>query len=180
MSRPPPPAGGRGRTIVVSSLEEVEALEAGVRGAAEAMHAALGALLAGEEPLEVVRAIKFGNLGFDPLDPSRPLNPIDQVHRTFAILTTLRAAAHLLREHPEHAPYHLGFGGAAGPDVASADGVVVAETVAVASPIGNNKLEFDLGRMRDSAAPMRYLFYHAAEGAGVVEDDQVRVVAVEL
>lgn len=172
---PPTPT----RTVVVSSLREVEALEVAVRGAAEGLRAAL-AEVASTDPLEVVRALKYGAVGRDPLEPGRALNAIDQVQRTFAALVTIRGAAHLLRAHPEHAPYRLHFGSASEPDIRSDDGEVVAETVAVVSPVGNRKLEFDLGRMRENRARHRYLFYHAHDAAGAPSDAGVRVVPVDL
>jgi hypothetical protein len=169
--RPPP--------IVIASVDEARALERTVRASAEAAREALAALLRERGAVDAFRAMKFGEAGFDPFDPRRRRNLLEQVHQTVAHLTALRGAEHLLRRHPEHAPYRLNLGTSSTPDLESADGAVVAEVVAVHTPAGNGKVASDLARLRASPARHRYLFCHAAEDAPI-EDAEVEIVSVTL
>jgi hypothetical protein len=172
-------ADGR-RRIAVASPAEAAALEARVRAAADAAARTLGALLAGTPALDVFRALKFRAVGCDPLDAGRPHNLLQQVHQTFAWLVAVRGVAHLLRSHPDHAPYYINAGTSAQPDIESEDGCVVAEVVAVVTPRNNGKLQSDLARLRARTAPLRYLFYYAEEDRGTVSDPDIAVVAIDL
>lgn len=169
-----------GAPITLASLEDTRALEQRVRASAAAAAAAIADLLASGDPVEAFRAMKFRRVGFDPLDPTRPANVIEQIHQTFPYLTSVRAVEYLLEHHPRHAPYTLSFGASPGPDVVSHDGEVAAETVAVITPKNNNKVAFDLQRMRDSTATHRYLFYYAEEDVGTLQDAEITIVAVTL
>ena len=161
-------------------MEEVGEIERRIRASAAQACAALAALLAAESPLDAMRGIKFRRMGFDPLDPGQPRNVMQQIHQTFAYLVSLRGAAHLLAHHPQHAPYRLTFGAHPGPDIVSVDGAVAAEVSAAITPRNNNKIASDIGKMRESEAEHRYVFYYAEEDAGTVRDPDVTVVAVAL
>jgi hypothetical protein len=103
---------------------------------------------------------------------------MQQVHQTFAFLAAIRGVEQLLRWHPDHAPFRVDVSAGAGPNIVSADGQVVAETLAIISPVNNNKLKSDVERMRASTARHRYVFYYAEQGDEVVEARDVGVVAV--
>ena len=98
------------RRITVAEIGDVQALEARVRAAATSAARALTALLARDEPLAVLHALKFRRIGFQPLHPERAHNLLEQVHQTFAYLAAVRGLEHLLRGHPEHAPIPHGTG----------------------------------------------------------------------
>jgi hypothetical protein len=166
--------------IELASLAEAQELEGRIRLSAAEACAALSALLRGEESLDVLRAIKFRRIGFDPLDPERPLNLVEKVHQTFTYLVSLRGVEYLLLHHPEHAPFRLNLGTLPGSDIISADGVVAAEVFAAVTPQNNNKLASDIARMRSSWAACRYVFYYAEVDGGTVTDPEVTIVSVEL
>lgn len=163
--------------VTIATIDDARALERRVRASASRACATLSALLSSEPPLEVFRAMKFRRVGFVPTDAERPANLMQQVHQTFAFVAAIRGVEQLLRWHPDHAPYRVDVSAGAEPNIVSVDGQVVAETLAIISPVNNNKLKSDVDRMRASSARHRYVFYYAEQGGDVVEAD-VRVVAV--
>jgi hypothetical protein len=70
--------------------------------------------------------LRFTEAGQDPL-ADRPLNLIEQLNQTFTYLASFSAAEYLLKIHPEHSPFVINLGTSPGSDVASKDGLVIAE-----------------------------------------------------
>ena len=167
-------------TVEISQSSELPVLEADIRRAAASMIDALCDAAAQHDPIDVLRAIKFRGVGFDPLNPTRPLNIIEQVNQTFTYLVSLRAVEYLLREHPESAPFRLNLGARAGTDIESADGQVVAEVFAAVRPNNNDKMRKDIARVRMSTAPHRYVFFYAEEVGTIPPTSDIRIVQVSL
>lgn len=143
----------------ISNAAEVQELRGTILASAERAIAALKALLDGETAIGVFEQVRFEPVGYDPLDPSRGLNLVEQVNQTFTYLATLEATEWLLQEHPNAAPFVLKLGTASGPDIASAEGHVAAEVFAAVTPQNNRKLASDLEKVARMAATYRYVFF---------------------
>ena len=164
------------------TAESVHAFENQVRIAARACVEALRALVDNEEPMAVLSAMKFNQIGQDPLQPGVPLNLIEQVNQTFTYLVTAAAAKALLLAHPESAPFEANLGTASGTDIESvAHPKVAAEVFAAVSPANNQKLKQDIAKVQAVKADHRYVFYCSpgAHDEGKVPGD-VRVIRFEV
>lgn len=54
--------------------------------------------------------MKFGGVGFDPLNSNRALNIIEQINQSFTYLASFYALEVLFTEYPELAPFRLNLG----------------------------------------------------------------------
>ena len=63
--------------------------------------------------------MKFGGVGFDPLNPKRTLNIIEQINQSFTYLASFYALEVLFTEYAELAPFRLNLGTAPGSDIES-------------------------------------------------------------
>lgn len=111
-----------------------------------------------DEPMALLRALKFTTAGYHPLD-GHPLNFIEQVNQTWTFVTAIVATRLLLELHPDAQGFSLAPGASASQalDIMSlAESVVGAETCAVTHPKSNNKLARDLDKL--TARPERYRY----------------------
>jgi hypothetical protein len=148
------------KSRILRTREEATELEAAVRNAAAVAVGDLKRLVSKADPLRVLEALKFERSGRDPLDPSRPLNLIEQLNQTFTYLGSVRAVQFLFDEHPEAAPFRLNLGTASGSDVESVDGSVAAEVFAAVAPGNNRKLAKDVEKVRSTRAEHKYVFFY--------------------
>lgn len=173
------------KTREVGSHEELKPLAEHISSSAERAVRNLEALCRDEDPVTVLKRIKFETVGFDPLG-ERKLNLIEQVNQTFTYLASLKAAAYLLEKHPVHAPYKLNLGTVSGSDVESRDGKVAAEVFAAVAPTNNRKLAKDLEKVAATRAKHRYVFHacpgydEPAERAGPGKHSKVTVVSLGM
>lgn len=160
----------------IRTRDEAAELELALASAAEAAVADLAALVSRSHPLDVLEALKFQRFGRDPLDPTRPLNLIEQLNQTFTYLVSVRAVEFLFEEHPEAAPFRLNLGTAPGSDVESVHGSVAAEVFAAVAPNNNRKLAKDVAKVRATPAAHKYVFFYCpGEFERQVRDDVVIV-----
>jgi hypothetical protein len=111
------------------------------------------------DPMSLLRAIRFDPVGHDPLT-GEPLNIVEQLNQTFTILVTLRAIERLFELHPDAGGYHLALGTSSGRDIESVkEGLVAAEAFSATSPASNQKLKKDLMRLETDPAQHRYVFF---------------------
>jgi len=143
---------------IVESPESLAGLEAQINASAKAAAKALSESLGRDAPLEVLRRMKYQTVGTDPLE-ERPLNLVEQINQTFTYLATFQGVRYLFRKHPDRAPFIINLGTAAGPDIRSRDGSVVAEVFAAVSPRSNRKLSKDLKKLSVLSAEHKYVFY---------------------
>ena len=101
------------------TVEAVQVFKEQVRHAAREAVGALRTIAESEEPLAVLNALKFKQIGYDPLQPDVPLNLIEQVNQTVTYLVTAAAVKSLLLVHPQSAPFETNLGTAAGSDIES-------------------------------------------------------------
>lgn len=103
--------------------------------------------------------MKFGGIGFDPLNSNRALNIIEQINQSFTYLASFYALEVLFTEHPELAPFRLNLGTAPGSDIESECGELAAEVFAAVAPTSNQKLKKDINKVLESNAKLKFVFF---------------------
>ena len=140
-----------------------------------------------DDPLDLLRKMKFEEIGFDPIDGHK-LNLIEQVNQTWTYAVALAAAAKLLELHPDADGFKIAPG-ARMPiplDIMSRrEGFVGAETFAAVDPHNNHKLERDLLKMAQRTEQYRYVFFCSPKFPGLqripkLETSSVQVWSVEV
>ena len=160
---------------LVSSINELDSLEATIASAAHATAERLARELSGSDALGAMARLKFAPTGCDPLDLERSLNFVEQLNQSFTYLASIEATRWLFRQHPDHAPFILSLGTSPGSDIASADGAVVAEVFAATHPDSNNKMRKDIQKVRATTATHRYVFY-LSPVPSTMRDDDVTII----
>ena len=169
------------KTRKFAKLTDTNALEDEIRLASECARSALRRLVEqSDDALQVLGAIKFDKIGRDPLDPTRPLNLIEQVNQTFTALVSVRAVKYLFDHHPEAAPFRVNLGTAAGSDIESLEGSVAAEVFSATHPESNQKLKKDIARVSAVSAKHRYVFFHCPGDHAWTTDGEVKVIRLGL
>ena len=117
------------------------------------------------DPMEALRAMKFEQIGFNPLDGT-PLNLIEQLNQTFHDLASFAAASYLLEHFPQCAGLRLAPQFKAGSDIVSImPGLVAAEVFAAVRPVNNGKLRKDAQRVEKTSAEHRFVFFYSPDDA---------------
>lgn len=164
----------------ISKPSEIRELRAAILSAADLAVSKLKALLEDASSIGVFKRIRFHKVGCDPLDPSRPLNLVEQLNQTFTYLTTLEAAEWLLARHRRAAPFVLNLGTTGGPDIVSADKQVVAEVFAAVRPQNNGKLRKDINKVAKIPATYRYAFFACPNESAVPTVADVNGIPVTI
>ena len=103
--------------------------------------------------------MKFGGIGFDPLDSKRELNIVEQINQSFTYLASFYALEILFTEYSELAPFRLNLGTAPGSDIESECGELAAEVFAAVAPTSNQKLKKDINKVLQSDAKLKFVFF---------------------
>jgi len=139
------------------------------------------------EPLDLLRQMKFEQVGFHPID-NRPLNLVEQINQTWTYAVALAAARQLLELHPDVGGFNVAPGAhmSLPLDIQSvAEGLVGAETFAAVNPRNNGKLAADLAKMASRPEAHRYVFFSSPLFPGSarlphLERDGIQVWSVEI
>ena len=103
--------------------------------------------------------MKFGGIGFDPLDSKRELNIVEQINQSFTYLASFYALEILFTEYPELAPFKLNLGTAPGSDIESECGRLAAEVFAAVAPTSNQKLKKDINKVLETNAELKFVLF---------------------
>ena len=87
--------------------------------------------------------MKFGVIGFDPLDSKCELNIVEQINQSFTYLASFYALEILFIDYSKLAPFRLNLGTALGSDIESECGGLTAEV----APTSNQKLKKDISKV---------------------------------
>ena len=110
-----------------------------------------------DDPMSVLRAMRFDTVGHDPLT-GEPLNVVEQLNQTFTILVTLRAIEQLFELHPDAGGFRLASGPAAAEIESVKERLVAAEVFSATRPTSNQKLKKDQMRLASDPAEYRTSF----------------------
>ncbi len=147
------------KSFTVENLDQVLELEATVKLSMEKATTQLILELDINNPISAFSKMKFGGVGFDPLDADRELNVIEQINQSFTYLASFYALEVLFSELPELAPYKLNLGTAPGSDIESTCGKLAAEVFASVTPSNNQKLKKDIDKVFATNAQFKYAFF---------------------
>jgi hypothetical protein len=143
------------RTIL--TFAEAEDIHAKL--AESAAHTAKWLAAQTDDPMSLLRAMRFETVGHDPLT-GEPLNVVEQLNQTFTILVTLRAIEQLFELHPDSGGFRLALGTSSGRDIESVkEHLVAAEVFSATRPTSNQKLKKDQMRLATDPALYRYVFF---------------------
>jgi hypothetical protein len=168
------------KTREFAVLSDLRSLEDEIRIASEGAMSAIQGLVQQGDPLALLEAVKFDKMGWDPMEPTRSLNFIEQVNQTFTALVSVRAVEYLFEHHPEAAPFRVNLGTAPGSGVESLDGSVAGEVFAATHPGSNGKLKKDIAEVAAVSAQHRYVFFHCPGDHATDVRDGVRVIPLAL
>jgi hypothetical protein len=141
----------------------------------------------GDDPLDILRRMKFEPVGFHPIH-GHVLNIVEQINQTWTYCVALAAARQLLLLHPDVGGFRLAPGAHAcqALDIMSvAEGCVGAETFAAVTPRNNGKLAADLKKLAMRPERHRYVFFMSPRYPGnerlpAFEQNGVQVWSVDV
>lgn len=147
------------KELIVRTSDEADELMAAVRASAGRAHAWIASQSG--DPLDLLRRMKFDQIGFHPLE-DRALNLIEQINQTWTFAVAIAAARQLLELHSDAGGFRLAPGAHASLELdimSEVEGYVGAETFAAVSPRNNGKLAADLAKLARRPERHRYVFF---------------------
>jgi len=152
------------KKIILTRDSDIEDYRENLRASAEKTQIQIAEIAGSESSLEFLFQLKFHALGCDPLNSSRPLNPIEQLNQTFTYLASLNGAEFLFARHPKVQQLTLNLGTRAGWDIETPEnGGIVAEVFAAVTPRNNRKLKNDIDKVSTAKAKHRYVLFMSPE-----------------
>ena len=145
-----------GKSFTVTSIDEVKRLEDIVLNS---MEKAANQLQSENNVRSLFFKMKFGGVGFDPLNPERELNLVEQINQSFTYLASFHALEVLFESHAEFSSYTLNLGTTPGSDIESSCGNLAAEVFASVTPTNNQKLNNDIDKVIKTNAKHKYAFF---------------------
>lgn len=147
------------KSFTVNDIKELEQLE---RKLYESMNNTLlqiSSEINASTSQRLFAKMKFGGVGFDPLNSNRELNIIEQIKQSFTYLASFYALEVLFTEYSELAPFGLNLGTASGSDIESECGELAAEVFASVTPTNNQKLKKDIDKVSGTEARLKFVFF---------------------
>jgi hypothetical protein len=141
------------------SAEDVEPHIERLQDAANKTQMRIRAFSGHNDGLMLLREMKFGKLGCDPLKTDCKWNLVEQISQTFTYLASFKAAEILFGWHPKLTELVLNLGTSSGTDIESECGGIAAEIFAATSPSSNGKLNKDIQKVSKTDAQYKYVFF---------------------
>lgn len=107
------------KSFIVNNINELEQLEQKLYESMDKSLLQMNSEINSDSSQTLFSKMKFGGIGFDPLDSDRALNIIEQINQSFTYLASFYALEILFTEYPELAPFRLNLGTAPGSDIES-------------------------------------------------------------
>ena len=147
------------KSFVVNDIRELEQLEQKLYESMDKTLLQINSDVSSISSQTLFSKMKFGGIGFDPLDSNRPLNIIEQINQSFTYLASFYALEVLFTEYPELASFQLNLGTAPGSDIESECGGLAAEVFAAVAPTSNQKLKKDINKVLATDAKLKFVFF---------------------
>ena len=147
------------KSFIVSNTDELARLEQTVLKSMDKTAAQIKSEISVSSSHALFVKMKFGGVGFDPLDLDRELNVIEQINQSFTYLASLYALEILFAKYPHLAPFRLNLGTAPGSDIESECGELTAEVFASVTPTNNQKLKNDIDKVMETNAKFKFAFF---------------------
>jgi len=148
------------KKITLTNSTKVAPFTTAIMDAADAAKERLLELSETRNGIQLLEAMKFEKVGYDPLDTERELNLVEQMNQSFTYLASFRAAEILFQRHEGLSELSLNLGTRAGSDIESleAEGIA-AEVFAATRPTSNGKLKKDIAKVAATDATHKYVFF---------------------
>ena len=147
------------KSFTVKDIEELKQLEQKLYESMDKTLSQISSEITSNSSQTLFSKMKFGGIGFDPLNSNRELNMIEQINQSFTYLASFYALEVLFIEYPELAPFRLNLGTAPGSDIESECGELAAEVFAAVAPTSNQKLKKDINKVLQSDAKLKFVFF---------------------
>lgn len=147
------------KSFIVNNINELEQLEQKLYESMDKSLLQINSEINSDSSQTLFSKMKFGGIGFDPLDSDRALNIIEQINQSFTYLASFYALEILFTEYPELAPFRLNLGTAPGSDIESECGELAAEVFAAVAPTSNQKLKKDINKVIKTDARLKFVFF---------------------
>ncbi len=147
------------KSFIVNNINELEQLEQKLYESMDKSLLQMNSEINLDSSQTLFSKMKFGGIGFDPLDSDRALNIIEQINQSFTYLASFYALEILFTEYPELAPFRLNLGTAPGSDIESECGELAAEVFAAVAPTSNQKLKKDINKVIKTDARLKFVFF---------------------
>lgn len=149
-------------SITVHSISELEKYKELINTNLEICINQLKELFKKNNALEIFQELKFEPCVTEPLS-GKPENLIEVINQSMTYLVSIMAAEYLYNTYPEQV-FKINWGNAAGNDIESLDGTIIAECFAATSYRSNGKLTADLKRLdMNKSALHKYEFFYDKE-----------------
>lgn len=147
------------KSFTVNNIKELEELEQKLYESMDKTLSQISSEITSNCSQSLFSKMKFGGVGFDPLNPDRELNIIEQINQSFTYLASFYALEVLFTEYRELAPFRLNLGTASGSDIESECGGLTAEVFASVTPTNNQKLKKDIDKVLQTNANLKFVFF---------------------
>jgi len=147
------------KSFIVNNIEELEELEQKLYESMDKTLSQISSEITSNCSHTLFSKMKFGGVGFDPLNPDRELNIIEQINQSFTYLASFYALEVLFTKYRELAPFRLNLGTASGSDIESECGGLTAEVFASVTPTNNQKLKKDIDKVLQTNANLKFVFF---------------------
>jgi len=147
------------KSFIVNNIRELEQLEQKLYESMDKTLSQISSEITSNYSQTLFSKMKFGGIGFDPLNSMRELNIIEQINQSFTYLASFYALEVLFTEFPELAPFKLNLGTALGSDIESECGELSAEVFASVTPTNNQKLKKDIDKVLATEARLKFVFF---------------------
>ena len=143
------------KSFTVNNIEELEELEQKLYESMDKTLSQISSEITSNCSQALFPKMKFGGVGFDPLNSNRALNIIEQINQSFTYLASFYALEVLFAGYPELAPFRLNLGTAPGSDIESECGSLSAEV----APTSNQKLKKDINKVLETNTKLKFVFF---------------------
>ncbi|MGP4905404.1 hypothetical protein ACTXGW_04830 [Psychrobacter faecalis] len=147
------------KSFTVNDIEELKQLEQELYESMDKTLSQISSEITSNSSQTLFSKMKFGGIGFDPLNSNRALNIIEQINQSFTYLASFYALEILFTEHPELTPFRLNLGTAPGSDIESECGELAAEVFAAVAPTSNQKIKKDIDKVLKTNARLKFVFF---------------------
>ena len=147
------------KSFTVNDVNDLEQLEQKIYESMDKTLSQISSEIDANTSQALFAKMKFGGIGFDPLNSNRELNIIEQINQSFTYLASFYALEVLFTECSELAPFRLNLGTAPGSDIESECGELAAEVFASVTPTNNQKLRKDIDKVLETEARLKFVFF---------------------
>ena len=147
------------KSFIVNDINELEQLEQKLYESMDKALLQISSEINSNSSKMLFSKMKFGGIGFDPLDSKRELNIVEQVSQSFTYLSSFYALEMPFTEYPKLAPFRLNLGTASGSDIESECGELAAEVFAAMAPTNNQQLRKDINKVLETNAKLKFVFF---------------------